>query len=467
MTPNSETPNIPPQGPARDGAVPIATDGPAWPFSLRLFFIAVWFAIGVTGFLLARPFWGLIAMAGIVGFLLQPLVGLLTRLWVPRGIATIVVILLLLVVLILAPVGLTLGLVDSLGQIRIDVKDLSSYINDLAVFVQKLPDILPSITIFDFTIDLMPYYQQIQESVASVQPTDILNIAQGLVGVIVNVLRSAFQVVSVATIFATNVIGRVIGMLISLILLILLTFYFTNDLPRARAAVLGLAPGSYGQEWNELWRRTGDIWNRFFRGQIILSLIMGGLVWLGLTILGVPGALVLAVLTGVLEVIPTLGPVLATIPAVILALLQGSTVFPDLANSTVALIVLGFYVVLQQLENLVLVPRIMGRSVGIHPALIILAVLVFTTHLGVFGAFIATPVFATLLLWFTYFHAHMIGRQPYPNLPPAVLTTPLIAGANPEPSERMQPVAATSPPDPTLVLPPPRSEDPQGSRPKF
>lgn len=433
---------------------------PPWPYSLRLFFLAIWLAVGLAAFLLARPFWWLLALAGIAGFLLQPLVGLLRRLLIPRGIASLIVILLLLVLVILTPVGLTLGLIESLGQIRIDVKDLSAYINDLATFVQRLPEILPEIRLFGFTIDLLPYYRQIQESVAAVQPTDILNIAQSLVGVVANVLRSAVQVVSVATIFATNVIGRAVGLLISLILLLLLTFYAINDLPRARAAVLKLAPDAYQAEWKELWRHTGGIWNSFFRGQIILSLVMGGLVWLGLTILGVPGALALGVLTGVLEVIPTLGPVLATIPAVLLALLQGSTTFPDLPNSTIALIALGFYVALQQIENLILVPRIMGRSVGIHPILIIIAVLVFTVHLGLFGAFIATPTLASLLVWFAYFHARMVGRTPYPELaaPPA---TPAVASADDSSPPRLDRADAPSS-DSTLVLspvpPPPRDQ---------
>lgn len=435
---------------------PPTSTPPPWPYSLRLFFLGIWLAVGLAAFLLARPFWWLLALAGIAGFLLQPLVGLLRRLWVPRGIASLIVILLLLVLVILTPVGLTLGLIESLGQIRIDVKDLSAYINDLAAFVQRLPEILPAIRLFGFTIDLLPYYRQIQESVAAVQPSDILNIAQSLVGVVANVLRSAVQVVSVATIFATNVIGRAVGLLISLILLLLLTFYAINDLPRARAAVLDLAPDAYRAEWEKLWLDTGRVWNSFFRGQIILSLVMGGLVWLGLTILGVPGALALGVLTGVLEVIPTLGPVLATIPAVLLALLQGSTTFPDLPNATIALIALGFYVALQQIENLILVPRIMGRSVGIHPILIIIAVLVFTVHLGLFGAFIATPTLASLLVWFGYFHARMVGRTPYPEsaAPPA---TPALASADDSSAPRLD--RATAPAsDPTLVLPPPRDQ---------
>lgn len=457
MTSNANTPN------------PHPSSHSAWPFSLRLLFLAVWLVIGAAAFLVARPVWWLIALATIVGYLMQPLVNLLTRLWIPRGLATLLIILLLLVLVILAPVGLTLGLVDSLGQIQIDVKDLSSYINDFAVFIQKLPEILPSITILGYPIDLMPYYQQIASTVSTIQPADILNLAQSLVGVVVNVLSSAFQVVGVATLFATNVISRFLGLLISLILLILLTFYITNDLPRARDAVLDLAPDLYQPEWHELWRRTGDIWNRFFRGQILLSLIMGGLVWLGMTLIGVPGALALGVLTGVLEVIPTLGPVLATIPAVILALLQGSTIYPDLSNATVALIVLGFYIVLQQLENLVLVPRVMGRSVGIHPALILVAVLVFTIQLGIFGAFVATPVLATLLVWFTYFHARMSGRIPYPHLLPAPTDyseSDSTARASPDlPASPTLQVAQPSPPamypsprtpsPPTVVIPPP------------
>jgi predicted PurR-regulated permease PerM len=86
----------------------------------------------------------------------------------------------------------------------------------------------------------------------------------------------------------------------------------------------------------------------FFRGQLMLMLIIGFITWVGLTILGIPGALSLAIVAGLLEIIPNLGPIVATIPAVIVALLQGSTYLP-LDPWVVAIIVLVFYLFVQQL----------------------------------------------------------------------------------------------------------------------
>lgn len=437
-----------PRPPSRPVLTPPA---PPWPLGLRLVFLVIWLLIGLAAFWLTRPVWWLITLALLVGYLLQPVVGFLTRLKVPRKLASLITLLLLLVLIVLIPTLLTRALLRDLGSIRIDIAYVTTLINRLLAFLLRLPQILPSITLFGYTIDLTPYYREIADRIANITPTAVLDLVQSLTGIITGLVRSTFQVVGAATLLATNVIARVVLIVFGALLLLLMSYYAVTDLPRGLNVIVRLAPEAYQPEWRELWRRTGAVWSAFFRGQLILSVTIGVIVWAGLTVIGVPGALVLGLISGVLEVIPTLGPILALIPGVLLALLQGSIQFPELSNLTVALIVLIFYFVVQQAENLFLVPRILGHSVGIHPALILIAVSVFALHLGILGAFIATPVLATVFEWFSYFHARMLGREPYPELvaapePPVVARPEPMAWAEQAPT----PVSALSEVEPPV-----------------
>jgi predicted PurR-regulated permease PerM len=130
----------------------------------------------------------------------------------------------------------------------------------------------------------------------------------------------------------------------------------------------------------------------WLRGQLVLSATIGVVTFLALTILGVPYALPLAVLAGVLEVIPTLGPTLAAIPAVIVAL----TITPSLA-----LIVIITYVIIQMLENNFLVPKIMQKAVGLNPVIVIIGVMVGANLMGVTGALLSIPFISFLVVLFS------------------------------------------------------------------
>lgn len=121
------------------------------------------------------------------------------------------------------------------------------------------------------------------------------------------------------------------------------------------------------------------------RGQFALMLIIAGITFLVLTILGVPYALPLAVLAGLLEILPNLGPTIAAVPAIIVAFL--------LVSPSMAGIVLIAYVVIQQLENNLIVPRIMKAAVNVEPLLSILLILAGASLAGVMGALLAIPTF--------------------------------------------------------------------------
>jgi hypothetical protein len=165
----------------------------------------------------------------------------------------------------------------------------------------------------------------------------------------------------------------------------------------------------------DLLRRMGSIWQAFFRGQIILSITVGVVTWMALELAGMPGALILGILAGSLEIIPTLGPVLSMIPAVIIALIQGSTVLGEYGvnNFGFALITLAIYFIIQQLENNILVPRIIGGGVNLHPIVVICGVAIGFNLFGILGALFAAPVIASLRVLGGYIHAKLLDYEPF------------------------------------------------------
>jgi predicted PurR-regulated permease PerM len=224
---------------------------------------------------------------------------------------------------------------------------------------------------------------------------------------------------------AAGLIGNVFSVIILIIFIFLASMYMSLEVHTYRHSLLSLVPLPYQGEIDQLFTRIGQTWSAFFRGQITLMLIIGVLSWVGLTILGVPGAISLAIVAGVLEIIPNLGPVIATIPAVIVALLQGST-YLDISPAWLALLVVIFYLLLQQLENSIIVPRVLGDAVGLSPLVVMTGVLVGTVAAGILGALLATPVIATGYEILRYVYAKMNDADPFPPTRPSVAPVPLL-----------------------------------------
>lgn len=124
------------------------------------------------------------------------------------------------------------------------------------------------------------------------------------------------------------------------------------------------------------------------RGQLILMTVIGVITYGGLTLLGIPYALPLAVLAGILEVLPNLGPTVAAVPAVVLALIM--------LGGPMAVATAVFYIVVQQVENYLLVPKIMRDNVDVNPVVTIVTILIGLQLGGMVGALIAVPVYIVL-----------------------------------------------------------------------
>lgn len=173
------------------------------------------------------------------------------------------------------------------------------------------------------------------------------------------------------------------GGIVTFVLILVLTFYMVVEGDALKKFFKDIAPLKYQPYLVGLLTRAQNKIGLWLRGAFILGLIVGVFVYIGLTILGVKYALVLALLAGILELIPYIGPPIASLPAIFLAFSQAPLK---------GLLVLILYVIIQQLENNILVPKIMQKTVGLNPIVGVLALGIGFKVAGILGALLAIPV---------------------------------------------------------------------------
>jgi len=193
-------------------------------------------------------------------------------------------------------------------------------------------------------------------------------------------LRSALTDVS-GGVVAT--VSFVFGGLLSFLLIIVFSFYFAAQETGINDFLRVITPVKHQRYVLDLWRRSQHKIGRWMQGQLILALIIGVLVYLGLTVLGVKYALLLAVIAAVFELIPMFGPVLAAIPAVALSFIDGGL--------SLALLVVGLYLIIQQFENHLIYPLVVTKVVGVPPLLVILALIIGAKLAGFLGIILSVP----------------------------------------------------------------------------
>jgi predicted PurR-regulated permease PerM len=178
-----------------------------------------------------------------------------------------------------------------------------------------------------------------------------------------------------------------VGGVFGVVTILIVTFYVLIDAENIVRALVRLFPRPERARVRDALRRAGEKVSAWMAGQLLLGAIIGTTAALGLGILGVPYFYVLALIAGIGELIPIVGPLLAAIPAIAVAF----SVSP-----ATALGVAVFFFLQQQVENHVLVPRVMSRQVGISPVLVIMALLIGGSLLGLVGAILAVPTAAIL-----------------------------------------------------------------------
>ena len=202
----------------------------------------------------------------------------------------------------------------------------------------------------------------------------------------------------------------------TLVLMVVLAFYLLLDAARFATGLMGLIPPAYRHEASGLLAQISKTWNAFLRGQLLLCTFIGVLTWLATSIIGLRFSIALGIVAGVLELIPSLGPLLSGVPAVLLALFQGSAVLPT-SNLGDAVIVAGIYVLIHFIENNFLGPRIIGSSLHLPPMIVIIGVLGGITIGGLLGALLAAPILATLRDVLRYVYCKLADIDPFPEPP--------------------------------------------------
>lgn len=358
---------------------------------------------------LSREVIPLLVIAGLVAVITRPVITWLQqRTHLPHGGAVAVV---YLAVLCLFPLALLLVIPPIASAVNYVLNlDYSAFLRN---GLEWLRASLASIRSATIPIGPLDAYVDgiINEMLASLQITTAS--APPATPSVSTVLQSLGAALTRTFSTVTGLVGALVSNIILLIFIFLASIYMNLSAHMYRESFLSAIPDAYQPEIAILLTRIGRMWSAFFRGQLTLMLIIGVISWLGLTMLGVPGALYLGIIAGLLELIPNLGPVIATIPAAIVALLQGSSQLP-VSHLMMMLIVILFYILVQQLENNLIVPRVLGGAVNLPPLVVMTGVLVGATAYGILGALLATPVIATGREILIYIYGKMLGKDPFP-----------------------------------------------------
>ncbi|MGQ9524972.1 MAG: AI-2E family transporter [Armatimonadota bacterium] len=219
---------------------------------------------------------------------------------------------------------------------------------------------------------------------------------------------------------------------VEIIVIPVLAFYFVLDSHPLKREFMYLVPKRRVREALILLREAGRILQSYAICQIVLCLIAGVVVGVGLKLLGVQYALTMAMLAGITRAIPVIGPILGAIPIVLVSMLQ---------SMTTALAVLVFFSILHIVESKLIMPKLLGYGMNLHPAIILIVLLIGSEFFGILGMFLAAPITAMLKCVYSFYmlsertsrslRASMAGQPPKTRPRPGEQPVQPTAGARP------------------------------------
>jgi predicted PurR-regulated permease PerM len=201
---------------------------------------------------------------------------------------------------------------------------------------------------------------------------------------------------------AFNTVTAIFGGLLSFLLMIVLSFYLSVDEDGVGKFLKIISPLKHENYVISLWKRSQKKIGLWMQGQLVLAIIIGMLVYLGLLLLGIKNALLLAALAAVFEIIPLFGPILASIPAIALAFVGG--------GFSSALLVAGLYLIVHQFENQLIYPLVVKKVVGVPPIVSIIALVAGYELAGFLGLVLSVPIASVLIEFFEDFERDKIDR---------------------------------------------------------
>jgi predicted PurR-regulated permease PerM len=220
--------------------------------------------------------------------------------------------------------------------------------------------------------------------------------------------------------YVPHLVATAFETLLLFVTYLMITYYLLLEADRIMEWFYGLVPAPYRDEIRWLGRQIDGILAGYIRGTLLLIPIMAVLTYIALTILGVRYALVIGIISGIVETIPLLGPWSAALLAITVATFQETTPF-GWPHWLLAGVIGLTYFVLRMFEDNFIIPNVVGPAVHLHPMLVIFAILAGGALGGPFGLFVSIPVAAVLRLLLSYFYHKLIDDPNYPprEQPPA------------------------------------------------
>ena len=335
-----------------------------------------------------REIIGPLLLTFILVFLLHPVANRLSTLIKVSWRAAVNLIYLVLLVLLLGSFTATgFAIVQQIASL---VTTLERFVADLPGLVEDLSQ--QSFVFGPFRLDLAQF--------------DLSNLMQQVLNVVQPLLGQAGSLVSTVASGAASVFGW--GLFI-----LLVSYFLLSEYKGVSGQLVEIDVPGYSADVLRLGRELSKTWNAFLRGQLLISFLVIIVYAVLLTILGVRFSLAIALMAGAARFVPWLGPLVTWTVTVLVAFLQSSNHF-NLPSIKYALLVVVCCLILDQIFDNLVVPRLLGQTLGVHPAGVLIAAIVVTNLIGFVGLVLAAPLLATLNLLIRYVLRKMFDLEPWP-----------------------------------------------------
>ncbi|MDX1620612.1 MAG: AI-2E family transporter [Nitriliruptorales bacterium] len=326
--------------------------------------IGVWFVIREPLSIVAAP----IGLAAVIVYLMNPIVGFGERRGIPRPLGTL-----------LAYLGVAAAFVALVALVGPTVVDQTSE------FIDELPAIF--VAVLDWVNERLAGFG-IEEIAVDLESNDTRT-------AVADYLRENRDQVLTLLRGAGTVVGAIFHGLLTIVLAPILAFYILADLPRITEGITRLVPPGPRSDVLDVAGRIGRTVGAYFRGQLMVAAFVAVATGIGLAIIGLPFWAIVGGMTGLFNLVPLIGPFVGGAIGVIIALTVGGG-----TGQAVAVVVVMTAV--QQIDNHVITPNIVSRTVKVHPVTVVLGLLVAGSLYGILGMFVAIPVIAAAKLMVMY-----------------------------------------------------------------
>ncbi|MDF1515951.1 MAG: AI-2E family transporter [Anaerolineae bacterium] len=240
-------------------------------------------------------------------------------------------------------------------------------------------------------------YQLLPDTIRNQLDEMLANINTTLADAIQRIIEQAFEVTGFAITFTASIV-------LGITIVPFWTYFLLRDFPELKASVNQMIPSAVRADLRSMLHMLDRTIGAYLRGQILLSVTIGVLQFVVMSLLGLEYALLLGVIAGVLEIVPNIGPTIAAIPAILLALTR---------SPLLALITAVACNMIQNVENSFIVPRVMGRSLGLHPV-VLMVLLVVGTEIAGFPGLVLAPILAAVSRDLYRYLGYRFAEEPLP-----------------------------------------------------